>query len=176
MTDDTARHSAHPHGEYDHDGTARHHHHDLTGEPVWWLNADTFGGAKYQHRHPTDAEMDALEAIVHPEGRCTVCGGGKPYWKHTANETEYHPFTQSVRSKESRDERARHAALVKAARAFIDWYDQPYIRDGGPAVITDLRAVLEGEPLSPPKPKRKRRPTYIDAEGNRRTDYSEEPR
>jgi hypothetical protein len=43
--------------------------------------------------HPTDAEMDALEAIVHPEGRCAVCGGGKPYWKHTANETDYHPFT-----------------------------------------------------------------------------------
>jgi hypothetical protein len=43
-------------------------------------------------RHPTDAEMDALEAIFHPEGRCAVCGGGKPYWKHTANETEYHPF------------------------------------------------------------------------------------
>jgi hypothetical protein len=53
-------------------------------------------------RHPTDAEMEALEAIVHPEGRCAVCGGGKPYWKHTANETEYHPFTQSVRAASER--------------------------------------------------------------------------
>jgi hypothetical protein len=47
-------------------------------------------------------------------------------------------------------ERARHAALVAAARAFIDWYDQPgrsYIRDGsGPAAIRALRAALDGEP------------------------------
>jgi len=39
-----------------------------------------------------DEQVDALERIVHPEGRCLTCGGGKPYWKHTANETEYHPF------------------------------------------------------------------------------------
>ena len=26
--------------------------------------------------------VDALEGIAHPEGRCAVCGGGKPYWKH----------------------------------------------------------------------------------------------
>src|SRR5690348_10994373 len=39
-----------------------------------------------------DEQVDALERIMHPEGRCLTCGGGKPYWKHTANETEWHPF------------------------------------------------------------------------------------
>jgi hypothetical protein len=211
-------------------------------------------------RHPTGAEMDALEAIIHPEGRCAVCGGGKPYWKHTANDTEYHPFTGSVRaaserlgilpvgprgqevvrrlppeivhpapftedwsdpamdaydvppSTESRlaaiedeareQERARYTALVEAARDLVDlspldtdsegfggdWCHvcgelagysrkgEPFARHAKWCAWAALRAVLEGEPLSPPKPKRKRRPTYIDAEGNRRTDYSEEPR
>lgn len=40
-----------------------------------------------------DAAVDELERIVHPEGRCEVCGGGKPYWKHIdPNADGYHAF------------------------------------------------------------------------------------
>lgn len=40
-----------PH-QYDHDGFARHHHDGDTGDPVWWLNCEQFGGSKAAHRHP----------------------------------------------------------------------------------------------------------------------------
>ncbi len=36
-------------------------------------------------------KVDALEQIVHPEGRCVECGGGKSYWKH-GDGPDQHPF------------------------------------------------------------------------------------
>jgi hypothetical protein len=54
--------------------------------------------------HDIQRAVDELEAIVHPEGRCAVCGGGKPYWKHTANDTEYHPFAAPSASAAARRE------------------------------------------------------------------------
>jgi hypothetical protein len=58
--------------------------------------------------------VDELEAIVHPEGRCAVCGGGQPYWKHTANETEYHPFTPPV------EDEHQHSAMCALGWCEID--------------------------------------------------------
>jgi hypothetical protein len=46
--------AAAPH-QYDHDGLARHHHHDLTDEPVWWLGAEQFGGDRRDHRYRSEA-------------------------------------------------------------------------------------------------------------------------
>lgn len=40
-----------------------------------------------------DEQIEELERIFHPEGRCEVCGGGKPYWKHLdPNADGYHAF------------------------------------------------------------------------------------
>jgi len=37
---------------YDHDGTARHHHlYGPTGAPVWWEQAEQFGGERRVHTH-----------------------------------------------------------------------------------------------------------------------------
>lgn len=40
-----------------------------------------------------NCRVEELERIVHPEGRCEVCGGGKPYWKHLdPNADGHHVF------------------------------------------------------------------------------------
>jgi hypothetical protein len=41
------------------------------------------------HPDPRDCDLvcriEELEAILHPVGRCVLCGGGEPYWKHDAD-------------------------------------------------------------------------------------------
>lgn len=39
-----------------------------------------------------DAELDRLEEILQPRGRCTVCGGGEFYWKHDPSRDGFHFF------------------------------------------------------------------------------------
>ena len=29
-----------------------------------------------------DQQVDAIERVLQPRGRCTECGGGEFYWKH----------------------------------------------------------------------------------------------
>lgn len=29
-----------------------------------------------------DRTVDRIEAVIHPEGRCVECGGGRPHWRH----------------------------------------------------------------------------------------------
>ena len=48
-------------------------------------------------RPTIDEQLDRLETILHPRGRCVVCGGGEFYWKHMGDgDIEgrgTHPFT-----------------------------------------------------------------------------------
>ena len=61
-----------PHSRFDHDGTYRHHHDADTGEPIWWLNCEQFGGEKRLHRHeapaapppPTLDREQARDAVI----------------------------------------------------------------------------------------------------------------
>lgn len=51
------------------------------------------------------AYVDRLEALVHPEGRCAECGGGKPYWKHGPVNPPFHVFRPSTPAQEGFDGR-----------------------------------------------------------------------
>jgi hypothetical protein len=35
---------------------------------------------------------DRIEAVLQPEGRCAVCGGGMAYWRHGGPDAGYHLF------------------------------------------------------------------------------------
>lgn len=35
------------------------------------------------------AAVDQIEAILHPRGRCAVCGGGEFYWKHLDEDADH---------------------------------------------------------------------------------------
>jgi hypothetical protein len=55
------------------------------------------------HSDPRSCDLtcriEAIEQIIHPEGRCAVCGGGKPYWKHLdARASDWHPFTSKAKA------------------------------------------------------------------------------
>ena len=64
--------SGHITERFDHDGMFRHHHAAYTGdgyeegEPIWWGNADRFGGLKRDHRHSPSLAARAAAPPVGP--------------------------------------------------------------------------------------------------------------
>ena len=67
-----------------------------------------------------DQKVEELERIVHPEGRCAVCDGGKPYWKHTANDEDYHAFVPPARADAVPDAERLRAALRAGVEIVTD--------------------------------------------------------
>lgn len=39
-----------------------------------------------------DQALEDLERAFHPEGRCVICGAGKPYWRHRQGAEDWHQF------------------------------------------------------------------------------------
>lgn len=54
---------------YDHDGTARHHHDSVTGNPIWWVYAEQFGGERREHPRFASSKGDGLEPITLRDGQ-----------------------------------------------------------------------------------------------------------
>ena len=114
-----------------------------------------------------DEQVETIERVLQPRGRCQVCGGGEFYWKHMSDSDEYHAFippaspepTPGLREADWSDE----LALIIAKARFGPGVDMGGKHNPRPSeyaaarqFVADFRAALATSPAP--------EPTGLDAE------------